>query len=372
MRPPEVVEFDDQAALRDLTGDWLALAEHLDDTSYFQSPDWILSWWETVAARPHTVAAAWRTPCGRLEALVTLSRDRVRLHPKVPVDLRVYTNAGSGPGAADHCGWLVPPALRAEVAVWLLKASGGAGLLLRSAGPDGSGPPLPRGARVVAKSVCPRMSVPPADRDVGRSHAFNRQLGRFTRRMEREGGRCEWIPAGGVDERLLRALFALHGRARGRHGLATSFGVEQLELHRRLVERSGSRRGPTAVVASRDGAPVGVLYGFAWKDTFAAYQWGWDKDWDRHSMGSVLAYQAIRLAAAHGVRTFDFLRGAEPYKYRFGAADAWDRTWLLPRGPGGALLAARYSARDVLRGRDTRVPRWPRTARHRASTATTR
>ena len=348
MRSPEVVQFDDQANLRNLTRDWLALAERLDDTSYFQSPDWVLSWWETIAARPHTVAAAWRAACGRLEALVTLSRDRVRLHPRLPIDLPVYTNAGSGAGAADHCGWLVPPARRDEVAVWLVKASGGAGLLLRSAGPDRSEPPLPHGARVVATSACPRMSVPLADREVGRSHGFNRQLGRFTRRMERQGVLFEWTPSGAVDERLLGALFELHARARGRHSLASSFGVEQLALHRRLVERSGLRRGPTAIVARCDGAPVGVLYGFVWKDTFAAYQWGWDASWDRHSMGSVLAYQAIRLAAAHGVRTFDFLRGAEPYKYRFGAADAWDRTWLVPHGPGGALLAARYRARDLL------------------------
>jgi len=348
MRPPEVVEFHDQANLRNLSSDWLALAERLDETSYFQSPDWVLSWWETVAEQPDTVAAAWRAPSGRLEALVTVSRDRVRLHPRLPIDLTVYTNAGSGAGAADHCGWLVPPAWRDEVAVWLLNASGGAGLLLRSAGPGGGRPPLPQRARVVGSTVCPRVSVPPADQEVGRSHAFNRQLGRFTRRMEREGVRFEWIPTGAVDESLLRALFALHARARRSHGLASSFGVEQLALHRRLVERSGLGRGPTAVAARRDGALVGVLYGFAWKDTFAAYQWGWDTSWDRHSMGSVLAYQAIRLAAAHGVRTFDFLRGAEPYKYRFGAADVWDRTWLVPHGPGGALLAARYRARDLI------------------------
>ena len=47
----------------------------------------------------------------------------------------------------------------------------------------------------------------------------------------------------------------------------------------------------------------------------------------------------------NGARTFDFLRGAEPYKYRFGAVDRWDRTWMVPRGPAGALLAARYAYR---------------------------
>jgi hypothetical protein len=44
----------------------------------------------------------------------------------------------------------------------------------------------------------------------------------------------------------------------------------------------------------------------------------------------------------------DFLRGGEPYKYRFGARDHWDHTWLVPRGPAGALLALRHRARRLL------------------------
>jgi CelD/BcsL family acetyltransferase involved in cellulose biosynthesis len=345
---PEVVEFDEPSRLGNLARDWLGLATRLDDTSYFQTPDWILSWWATIAERPPTRAAAWRAASGRLEALVVLSRDRVRLHPRLALMLPVYTNAGSGAGAADHCSWLVPPAWRDEVAAWLSQTLGGAGLLLRSADPDWDRPPLPGSARVVERTVCPRMSVPPPDRDVGRTHAFDRQLRRLIRRMQREGVVFEWIASASMDEPLLRTLFELHAGVRARHGSGTSFGIEQLTLHRRLAERSGPGRGPAAVVATRSGTVVGVLYGFVWKDTFAAYQWGWDARWDRHSMGSVLAYQAIRFAASRGVRTFDFLRGTEPYKYRFGAVDRCDRTWLVPHGPLGALLAARYRATEVV------------------------
>jgi CelD/BcsL family acetyltransferase involved in cellulose biosynthesis len=363
MSSPEVVEFHEASSLGTLSREWLALAARLDGTSYFQTPDWVLSWWETIAARPRTRAAAWRGASGRLEAIVVLSRGRERLHPRLPVRLAISTNAGSGTGAADHCGWLVPAAWRDEVAAWLSETMAGAGLLLRSADPDSDRPPLPDGARVVGRTVCPRMSVPPPDGEVGRSHDFSRQLGRFTRRIEREGVRFEWVTGGGVDERLLRALFDLHARARARHGTRTSFGIEQLALHRRLAERSGPGRGPVAVVAVRDDRIVGVLYGLRWKETFAAYQWGWAAELDRHSMGSVLACQAIRFAGAHGIRTFDFLRGAEPYKYRFGAVDRWDRTWMVPHGPAGALLAARYRARDLVHRSRARHPAGRRSRR---------
>ena len=360
MSSPEVVEFREPSPLGHLAREWQALAARLDGTSYFQTPDWVLSWWETIAARPPTRAAAWRGASGRLEALVALSRGRERLHPRLPIRVAIDVNAGSGTGAADHCGWLVPAAWREEVAAWLAETMTGAGLLLRSADDR---PPLPEGARVVARTVCPRMSVPPPDRDVGRSHDFSRQLGRFTRRIEREGVRFEWVTGAGVDESVLRALFELHARARARHGTGTSFGIEQLALHRRLGERSGPGRGPVAVVAARDDGIVGVLYGFAWKETFAAYQWGWAAELDRHSMGSVLACQAIRFAGAHGIRTFDFLRGAEPYKYRFGAVDRWDRTWMVPNGPAGALLAARYRARDLVHRSRAGHPAAPRPRR---------
>jgi len=63
-------------------------------------------------------------------------------------------------------------------------------------------------------------------------------------------------------------------------------------------------------------------------------------------MGSVLIYQALCIAADNGARIFDFLRGTEPYKYRFGAVDRRDRTWLVSQTPAGVLLAAGYRARQ--------------------------
>jgi CelD/BcsL family acetyltransferase involved in cellulose biosynthesis len=39
---------------------------------------------------------------------------------------------------------------------------------------------------------------------------------------------------------------------------------------------------------------------------------------------------------------FDFLRGGESYKYRFGATDRVDETWLVPAGLGGLALRAKY------------------------------
>jgi CelD/BcsL family acetyltransferase involved in cellulose biosynthesis len=237
------------------------------------------------------------------------------------------------------------------VGAWVSETIGGAALLVRGADPEWDEPPLPASARVVEGIACPRIDLPRSDRNVGRSAGFGRQLRRFMRRLEREGMHFEWVPAGHVDDLLLSALFELHGRVRARRGVGTTFGPEQLALHRGLAGRAEAGRGPAALVATCDGAVAGVLYGFWWKDTFAAYQSGWDPRWARYSLGSVLIYQAIHCAAVHGARTFDFLRGAEAYKARFCAVDRCDHTWLVPHGPAGALLAARYRARDLVHSR---------------------
>jgi CelD/BcsL family acetyltransferase involved in cellulose biosynthesis len=329
---PEVVDLEQLALERE----WLELAERHPDSSYFQTPDWVLSWWDTLAARSRTRVAAWRTASGELDALVALSRDRERLNRRFPLTVPVYSNSGSGAGDADHCAWLIEPDRRGDVAEWLTEEIGGSALLVRGAVNDWPVESLPARARAIAATACPRVPLPLAAGTGQPSKDFVSQLRRFSRRLERKGIRFEWVAPSGVDEPLLHALFDLH--AQGRHG--GSFGKERLPLHRQLTRRAGPGRGPAAVVARREDQIVGVLYGFWWRDTFAAYQQGWDRAFARDALGNLLVLRALEFASEQGARSFDFLRGREPYKYRFGAHDEWDSTWLVPRGPAGVLLMA--------------------------------
>ena len=333
---PEVVELEEIAAGGTLQRDWLELAERDQSSSYFQTPDWVLSWWDTVAARPSTRLAVWRSRSGELEALIALSRGRERLNRRLPLAVPVYSNSGSGVADADHCAWLIAPGRYSDVAAWLTEAIGRSALLVRGAAPGWPIESLPAGARALAATACPRVALPLAESTGRPSADFVRQLRRFGRRLERKGVRFEWVAPGGVDEPLLEALFELH--AQGSHG--GSLGRERLDFYRRLSRCAGPGRGPAAVVARRDRQIVGVLYGFWWRETFAAYQQGWDREFARDALGNLLVLHALEFATEQGARSFDFLRGREPYKYRFGARDEWDRTWLTPRGLAGALLVA--------------------------------
>jgi CelD/BcsL family acetyltransferase involved in cellulose biosynthesis len=75
------------------------------------------------------------------------------------------------------------------------------------------------------------------------------------------------------------------------------------------------------VVLELEGRPIAVDVGFSFKGTWSLYNMSYDHAMPELSPGMVLVGETIRLAAEEGCEAFDFLRGREPYKYRFGATD---------------------------------------------------
>ena len=346
--PSEVFYLHDPRELGALRAEWLRLAAELPGSSYFQTPDWVLGWWETIGGRPPTVVATWRGASDALEAICLLSRVRQPLHPRNPLTVSAWVNTGSEPGAADHGGWLARPERSASVAEWTLRHASDASLLLHSIDPD-IGHHLPRRARAVWRTCCPRILIPADAGAVGRSARFRQQLRTRERKLRGAGVTLRWVDPEEMSDDVLQALSSLHRdrwRARGGRDL---FTPDQIHLHRRLVETSAPGRGPAAVVAEHEGRCIAVLYGLWWKEVFAYYQMGWNPAWESYSVGTVLLREAIRMAGARGGQVFDFLRGTEPLKYRFGAYDRTDTTWLVPRGWSGRVLGLGFATRELVR-----------------------
>jgi CelD/BcsL family acetyltransferase involved in cellulose biosynthesis len=70
-----------------------------------------------------------------------------------------------------------------------------------------------------------------------------------------------------------------------------------------------------------------VLFGFAYRDTLALYNAAYDPALGSLSLGIASHAFALRDAIAQGFRTYDLLRGDEPYKYDLGGVDRW--LWKL-------------------------------------------
>lgn len=355
VRPSELFQLAPSLELSALKEEWRNLAVRLHNTSYFRTPDWVLSWWNTVGGQPFTLVATWRNETNRLEAIALLSRVRQRYFHGVNLGVRVWTNTGSGPGSADHCGWLACSNRTADVRNWLLHKASERTLVLQNCDPE-VGIHLNGVARPVQQIACPRLYIPACDTEVGRSANFRQQLRAKRRKLHKAGVTLRWVDPPDMDEQVLESLFSLHEARWNSKNVTSNFSSEQFDLHRSLTRNADISRGPAAVLAEYREQVVGVLYGFWWKDVFAYYQLGWHPDWKSYSLGLLLLRDAIEMAKSRGARVFDFLRGDEPFKYRFGAEDHVDTTWIVPRSLSGDALTLAYSGRNLLRWIPTTKP----------------
>jgi CelD/BcsL family acetyltransferase involved in cellulose biosynthesis len=337
--PSRVLRTPDE--LNGLVEEWRELAA-ASNVSSFATQDWVMSWWESIGRGMDAEVAVWTSSDGALEALVALRPARERVHERVPWTFPTWTNLGGGPGSADHCGWPVLSARIYDVRAWIESKSRDATLILRNLDAATGVGFVPAGAHLISRTPCPRLSIPPPDKPLGRSRKSRNRIKHFTRALREAGVTFRWVPPEEMSDSDLDDFFDLNRRRQAMMGRQSTFVPERQQLHRRLVNRSGPGRGPAIVRAEHQGRVIGVRYGFLWQETFAAFHTGWDPDWASSRLGTVLDTECIRLAGAAGARVFDLLRGAEEYKYRLGGEDRFDETWLIPAGLPARLYGLKY------------------------------
>jgi CelD/BcsL family acetyltransferase involved in cellulose biosynthesis len=249
---------------------------------------------------------------------------------------------GSGSGAADHLGALATEDV-VEAALWtqLLGSEDRRPVLLEGVSSRTKalleGRP---GLRCLASVPAPCLTLNPGEPDADWSAAMRKDTRRMERRLADEKVEGEWVDA--TDHRFSRdldALCALHALRWSRDG---SSGVLDLLKQSFLAELG--RRDPSVPVLQvlrRGPEAVAAILCLREPGGWSFYQSGWDPSWARLGVGRVLVARAIRRAAAEGARHFDFLRGAESYKYRFGAQDAQVHTLMSGRGVAATLLRLR-------------------------------
>jgi CelD/BcsL family acetyltransferase involved in cellulose biosynthesis len=92
-------------------------------------------------------------------------------------------------------------------------------------------------------------------------------------------------------------------------------------FHREAARRLAALGWAVIFVLHAEGAPRAALYGFRHGDRFAFYQSGHEPAWRPRSVGTVLLGHTIRWAFDQGLAEYDFLRGDEPYKFKWANAE---------------------------------------------------
>src|SRR5713101_1938512 len=177
--------------------------------------------------------------------------------------------------------------------------------------------------RVDRLVTAPRLTLPDSfERYVQRLGKKERhELRRKLRGLET--GRRVSFRFAGEQERapVFDRFVALHRRSRGEKA---EFMTEENERFFRDVAETSAAGGWLRLgVLNVDGEDAAVVFGFAYEGTFALYNAAYDLAFAPLYIGTACHAYAIRAAIDEGMRTYDFLRGDEPYKYDLGATDRW-------------------------------------------------
>ncbi len=177
--------------------------------------------------------------------------------------------------------------------------------------------------RTIVEDVCPVIDLPAtwdaylASLDKKQRHEIRRKM----RRIEREADVHWYIVDQSRDlAEEIEAFIALHQKSSADKD---DFMDEQMKGFFRAVARVLQPPGWLQLAFIEvDGQKAAAMLNFDYADTILVYNSGYDPQHRAHlSPGIVLLAYCIRYAIELGRARFDFLRGSEPYKYRFGAKD---------------------------------------------------
>jgi CelD/BcsL family acetyltransferase involved in cellulose biosynthesis len=301
-------------ALSAIAAEWRVLLDRSPGATPFQSPDWVIPWFDVFAPDRIAVAVA-RDDDGTLVGLV----------PAVQMGNH-FELAGSGVG--DYLAPLVAEGWR-ELAGNVLERD------VRKFGscrfydvpPDAAWRTVAAAAGWTESpcSVCPIIQLP-GDHTAWRAAlpaGLRRNLRRYGIRLaDEQAGGCVTITDARDLTPALEALFSLHQRRWSDEIGGGIFGTADVRRFHRLSAPQLFAAGALRLhlLRSRDGI-VGAQYVLHHGGRAYSYISGFDPQLERYSPGTLLMSYAIERAIDDGCRTFDLLRGREAYKYGWGARD---------------------------------------------------
>lgn len=311
-------------ALSGMESAWLDLCRRTPDATPFQTPAWLLPWWRTFGS--DELATIVARDGDRLEALAPLYVIR---DDEESLGMLLGTGISDYLDVVGEAGALAGELARIDCQMWDLQQLRPSSSLLRLPLPDGWSD------NVEDHDACPTLDIRGAGDELQNliSTHFRKKIRYYRRSLARLGDvRVESPDAGTLDD-LLTALFDLHAARWQRRGLPGVLADEPVQAFHRDAARRMLDAGMLRMYATRLGdRVVAVFYGFALHDTVYYYLSGYDPELEKLSIGTLVVAHAIEEAARAGAATFDFLRGAEDYKYTWGATDRLNKHRQLFRG----------------------------------------
>jgi CelD/BcsL family acetyltransferase involved in cellulose biosynthesis len=308
--------IDDARRLSALSADWWRLWSSLPDATPFQSPDWILPWWNHFGEGPLFTFAFWhqRELVG-LAPLYIFSTSNLRRVFLIGTGNTDYLDVIFHPEWRDRCASRLLSAVHERSNLWdecmLQRLRPQSPLLLQSARFRGLI------SQVQEQEPCPTLNLRSSQ-----MAAMLKTARYYARKLEEKHSfSIERATAESLDE-FLAALEQLHQARWQAKGLPSVLAIQRDRSFYSEVAKRFLRAGVLYMFALRIGEHIAdVLYGVQWRSRMYLYLSAFDPAFARMSIGTVILGHVVQTATNEGLHYFDFLRGQEPYKYRWGAKD---------------------------------------------------
>lgn len=344
-----------------LRQEWDSLLDRSASTSVFLTWEWLYTWWRHFGSGNSLRIAVMSEASGRIVGIAPMC-----VYSKGgPLPLRVLSFLGNDGVSSEYLDIFAEQGLEAEVAAAFfefLKADSASwdyvifsDLLDSSIVLGHVGHRLKNDGCLTEMRVsqnCPYLPLPSTADEFLASlgKEMRSTLKRRTRRLFEMGVETRLVEREDEIEGSLASLFQLHQKRWTLRGLKGNFRQEKIrafhaEASRRFLEKGRLR----LYLLNVNGSTIASLYCFAFKGKVFYYQAGFDPEWSAKSPGTVLMGHGIQSSIAEGMTEFDFLRGLDPYKFRW--TDKSRTTHNLIAIPKGKLKGMfSFKLDETLRG----------------------
>lgn len=286
---------------------WRALWRGCDTATPFQSPSWLLPWWRAFGAD------------GELRAFAVWDEERlVGLAPTYVYDGRLLL---MGSGNSDYLDLLAEPAALPVLGRALT------GPLDFQQLREGALALVAVDGAVARQDACPIVRF---GADTERATAWQASVIEWKRASNKGLLKVYAGGAGDVDWMcdLLVRFHTARWNGREQAGVLAEPRVrDSLRAAAHAFAADGVLRMSVLNFAGRDIAALMCLHHRA--RTYC-YMTGMDPEYTRLSPGKLIMWKSMERARDEGAREYDFLRGQETYKYRWGAVDTWNSCLRRP------------------------------------------
>jgi CelD/BcsL family acetyltransferase involved in cellulose biosynthesis len=312
-----------------MQGDWEELLARTSAPNTFLSFDWLTTWWRHYGeAIQICILAAYEG-----QVLIGLAPLMVQRHQFA--GLSVFRRiAFLGTGISDRLDVLSLPGreqvILGAIASYLAnqrwdvvdlqevpEESATARLLPELAEPLGAR------VEVTAQSICPVINLPedPEAHFATLSKKLRQNLTYYGKQLRKKHVvTVEFSKSGSRLTEDLQAFIQLYRRSFAhRPGTDKLTGEEFAAFRREVAERLASQNRLLLALLRIDGTEAAGGLCFRYGGTCYCYNLCHDPAWERESVGTILQWEVIQYAITLGCHKFDFLRGDEAYKYRWGA-----------------------------------------------------